>query len=449
MATASNGVPEGWVRIRLRDVVEPSKTKVEPKAVPPKTPYLSLDHIEAMTGRILAQGTATDVRSTKTKFGAGDVLYGRLRPYLNKVAVPDFAGICSTDIMVFEKSTKVDSDYLRWLLSRPEVTEYATHHSTGDLPRIGFRKLGDLEVSLPPIKEQRRLVKALGSVDGKLLVAETGVDRAHDRATALRQAVRTTACSGRLTSDWRANREIGNAQGEVLTAVRARAETDRRDDFAAEATEPRAVDKSSLPEIPDSWTWLYLPDCGYMSRGRSQHRPRNAEHLFGGPYPFIQTGDVARSGGRITSHTQTYNKAGLAQSRIWPVRTVCITIAANIANSALLTYPACFPDSVVGVLPDVCSSEYLESFIRTARADLDQFAPATSQKNINIGILSELAVPIPPRAEQDEIVRQVQALDEAVGKMDGQISRARRAISEARRAAISSAIEGRLPAGVA
>ena len=137
-----------------------------------------------------------------------------------------------------------------------------------------------------------------------------------------------------------------------------------------------------------------------------------AEHLYKGPYPFIQTGDIAQSGGRITSHEQTYSEAGLRQSRLWPAGTVCITIAANIAHSAILTYPACFPDSVVGVVPDtdLCLTEYLEFFIRTARADLEQYAPATAQKNINIGILSDVAVPLPPYQEQQEIVRRTVAL---------------------------------------
>jgi type I restriction enzyme S subunit len=97
---------------------------------------------------------------------------------------------------------------------------------------------------------------------------------------------------------------------------------------------------------------------------------------------------------------------------LWPAGTICITIAANIANSAILTYPACFPDSVVGLItdPKLCVAEFAEFFIRTAREDLSQFAPATAQKNINIGILGEVAVPLPPLYEQREIVRRVEAL---------------------------------------
>src|SRR6476646_2180193 len=94
-----------------------------------------------------------------------------------------------------------------------------------------------------------------------------------------------------------------------------------------------------------------LGELGALDRGRSKHRPRNARHLYGGPYPFIQTGDIANSDGYIRTHTQTYSEAGLAQSRQWPTETLCITIAANIGKTAILTYPACFPDSVVGFTP--------------------------------------------------------------------------------------------------
>src|SRR3954463_8184492 len=96
------------------------------------------------------------------------------------------------------------------------------------------------------------------------------------------------------------------------------------------------------------WVDIPLDELGTVSRGRSRHRPRDAAHLYGGPYPFIQTGDIKQSNGRITRHRQTYSHEGLAQSRLWPKDTMVITIAANIAETAILTYPACFPDSVVG-----------------------------------------------------------------------------------------------------
>src|SRR5579863_9206259 len=113
---------------------------------------------------------------------------------------------------------------------------------------------------------------------------------------------------------------------------------------------------------PSGWREVTLYDLGEVNRGRSRHRPRYAAHLYGGPYPFIQTGDIKGSAGMITSHTQTYSEAGLAQSRLWPAGTMCITIAANIAETGILTFPACFPDSIVGFIADgsKCNSRFIE-----------------------------------------------------------------------------------------
>src|SRR5690606_33058025 len=120
--------------------------KVEPDERPGDR-YLSLEHIESETNRIIDCGSASDVSSTKSVFRAGDVLYGKLRPYLNKVAVPDFDGICSTDILVLPPGEEVNALWLMHFLSRPEIVSYANHHSKGvNLPRLSFSKLAELQV---------------------------------------------------------------------------------------------------------------------------------------------------------------------------------------------------------------------------------------------------------------------------------------------------------------
>ena len=97
---------------------------------------------------------------------------------------------------------------------------------------------------------------------------------------------------------------------------------------------------------------MTLDQLGSVSRGRSRHRPRDAEFLYDGPYPFVQTGDVKRSGLYLRDYEQTYSEAGLSQSKLWPVGTLCITIAANIAETSILDIEACFPDSVIGFIAD-------------------------------------------------------------------------------------------------
>ena len=200
--------------------------------------------------------------------------------------------------------------------------------------------------------------------------------------------------------------------------------------------------------LPAGWAWASLPDLGELNRGKSRHRPRNAEHLYGGRYPFVQTGDIAQANGRIKSHSQTYSEAGLEQSRLWPEGTVAITIAANIASSAILTYPACFPDSVVGSLPEdkISSPMFVEYFIRTAREDLDRYAPSTAQKNINLGILKEVRVPLPPRAEQTRIVSAIESLQERSSRARDLLSEVGPLIGQLRQSVLRSAFSGQLTA---
>ncbi|MEA2633855.1 MAG: type restriction enzyme subunit [Chloroflexota bacterium] len=145
------------------------------------------------------------------------------------------------------------------------------------------------------------------------------------------------------------------------------------------------------------WTVRPLGDLGTLDRGRSRHRPRNAPHLYGGPYPFIQTGDVAKADRFIYSHTQTYSMEGLSQSKLWPAGTLCITIAANIAATAILTYPACFPDSVVGFVPGGrVTTEFIEFWLGSQQRSIEQTAREVAQKNINLEILRDLPCPVPP-----------------------------------------------------
>ncbi|WED77248.1 restriction endonuclease subunit S [Aeromonas allosaccharophila] len=164
------------------------------------------------------------------------------------------------------------------------------------------------------------------------------------------------------------------------------------------------------------WQKLKLSSLGTFDRGKSKHRPRDAAHLYGGPYPFIQTGDVTAAGGRITSFRQTYSEAGLAQSKLWPAGTLCITIAANIAETALLTFPACFPDSVVGFTADETKADvrYIEYVFRAFRDAVKRRAYGSVQENINLEVLRDLEFPIPSLQVQKHIAEFLTHFDDRI-----------------------------------
>ena len=105
---------------------------------------------------------------------------------------------------------------------------------------------------------------------------------------------------------------------------------------------------SNKTEFNKEWKEYSLEELGQFSRGKSKHRPRDDKSLFGGKYPFIQTGDIKQANLWVNSFSKTYNEKGLEQSKLWGKDTLCITIAANIAETAILKFDACFPDSVVG-----------------------------------------------------------------------------------------------------
>jgi type I restriction enzyme S subunit len=178
------------------------------------------------------------------------------------------------------------------------------------------------------------------------------------------------------------------------------------ENWNAKYRQPNAIETKNLPPLPETWCWASLDQLGKVDRGRSKHRPRDARILYGGQYPFIQTGDVRKARQYVREHSQTYSEEGLKQSRLWPAETLCITIAANIAETAILSYPACFPDSVVGVFfdPSLVCVRYVELFMRSAKTRISAYAPATAQKNINNEILRALPIPLPPLDEQQAIV---------------------------------------------
>ena len=290
---------------------------------------------------------------------------------------------------------------------------------------LSSRTIQDIPLPLPPMEEQCEIVAELEKQFSRLDEAVANLQRVKANLKRYKASVLKAAVEGRLveTEATLARREGRTYEtGEQLLQ---RILEERRAKWVEKRKykEPIAPVTGELPELPEGWTWATMPQLGELNRGKSKHRPRDDQALYGGPYPFIQTGDVRRSDGSITQFTQTYSQFGLAQSRLWPSGTLCITIAANIAETGILKLEACFPDSVVGFIPQMGSPtvEYVECFIRTARDRLDRFASATAQKNINLEVLEAVAIPTPPLAEQARIVAEVDRLLSIIREVEAEV----------------------------
>ena len=174
----------------------------------------------------------------------------------------------------------------------------------------------------------------------------------------------------------------------------------------------RAVTDNYRPQIvvDPEWPMVALEEACEIKRGKFSHRPRNEPRFYGGKYPFIQTGDVARANGGKIRYTQTLNDEGLSISRLFQPPVVVITIAANIGETAVLDFPSCFPDSIIGLIPNSeTDAWFLEIIMRTKKQYLNEIAPQAAQKNINIQTLKAIEIPLPPLATQQAIVAEIEA----------------------------------------
>jgi type I restriction enzyme S subunit len=287
----------------------------------------------------------------------GDVLVSTVRPNLNAVAVvpPELDGqIASTGFCVLRPNrSSLEEKYLFYFTITSDFIGILSSKVRGaHYPAVSDGDVKEIEMPLPPPSEQRRIVEIL------------------DQANALRK-----------------KRTEANAKADrILSAL-----------FCQMFGDPSTNTKG--------WPIEPFGKLGELDRGRSRHRPRNAPELLGGPYPFIQTGDVATSKYYINTFLSTYSEVGLAQSKMWSAGTLCITIAANIAASAILGFDACFPDSIVGFTPGHrTNSAYIQVLLGFIRPILERSAPQVAQKNINLQILRRLPIPVPPKNLQDKFL---------------------------------------------
>ena len=159
-----------------------------------------------------------------------------------------------------------------------------------------------------------------------------------------------------------------------------------------------------------------LDELATVERGRSRHRPRNAPHLYGGPYPFIQTGEIKAAEFWIHGSEQTYSQAGLEQSRLWQSGTICVTIAANIAESGMLAVDACFPDSVVGVTAHAGKADpsFLKYALDYMKLRLQSVSGGTTQDNLSVAKLLSFDFPAPALDAQRQIAGALRSFDDLI-----------------------------------
>lgn len=351
-----NDLPKNWKILKLSDLIQEKKIK---KANEGSTPYIEIGDIEVETKKIFYK----EKPSVKGAVIAPSrsILISRVRPTRGAVTLLSSESVVSNAFTIITPNDLISIELLYYFLAwNCLFYKYLERFQKGaNYPSVSEKVILNFEIPVPPKKEQKRIVAIL------------------EEAEKLKKK----------------REEANQRMGKLIPALFVKM-------FGDPATNPMG------------WEEVPLNNLGSLDRGKSQHRPRTAPELFNGIYPFIQTGDIANSGWKIKNYSKTYSEIGLAQSKLWPKNTLCITIAANIADTAILDFEACFPDSVVGFIPNENSNLfYVYSLFSFLKDGLEHIAPMAAQKNINLEILRNLMVSKPPIELQNKFAKKIEELE--------------------------------------
>jgi type I restriction enzyme, S subunit len=334
---------------------------------------------------------------------SGDVLVGR-RGEVGRCAVigPQEAGwVCGTGCFFIRPSPSLlNSTFLAQLLRSPMYRSLLERASTGaTMKNISNDTLATLEIAVPSLYEQTRIVTILDEAFEDIATAKANAQKNLQNA-----------------------RAIFESQLQFVFTERG-----------------RTWKQKTLEEIATTF-----------GRGKSKHRPRNAPHLYGGDYPFVQTGDIRNADHIITEYSQTYSEEGLAQSKLWPKGTICITIAANIAETAILGFEACFPDSVIGVVanPREADVGFIEYLLQSFKVRIQAMGKGSAQANINMGTFENERFPFPSVTEQQSIVTELDGLNLTTQRLTAIYARKLAALDALKKSLLHRAFAGELTASM-
>lgn len=410
--TASETLPQSWVSCTLGDVLEYGSTaKAEPSEIPPDAWVLELEDIEKDTSKVLRRVTFSERRSksTKNRFSRGDVLYGKLRPYLNKVVRADSDGYCTTEIVPLTPPKGLDGGYLFYWLKHPRFLDYVSSASHGlNMPRLGTEAGRAAPFVLAPPPEQKRIADKLDALFARLDACRDRLDRVPEILKRFRQAVLAAATSGELTREWREERRI-DATGWQIT------------------TFEQACDDITV---------------GHVGTMIDQYRPSGV--------PFLRSLNVrpfqfdARDLRYITpAFHKSLQKSRLRPGDVVVVRTgapgQCCAIPDELvdANCSDLVIVRPGPRLVPAFAVVVINSEASQAFVRSEQVGV-------AQSHFNVGSMKRAPLRLPSPQEQHEIVRRVEALLSLANAIASRTERARASVDRIAPALLDKAFRGEL-----
>ena len=469
--TEEQPLPSGWMKLKLSAAIEPRGDKVSPANFP-DLPFIGMDHVEAHTTKIIGSIPAREMKSNAARFYAGDILYGRLRPYLNKVAQPKNDGLASAEFIVFPENKLIKNSFLKYRLNARDFVNFANHLNEGDRPRVSFEQIGDFDLLVPPAAEQNRITNKLEELLSELDKGVENLRTAQQQLKVYRQALLKHAFEGKLTAEWRAQNPDKLESVETLLArVRREREARYQQQLAewqevqqaweaagktgSKPAKPKALkppppltaeELAELPELPEGWAWMKVHQLCEVVRGGSP-RPAGDPKFYDGSIPFLKVADLTKdSSPYLTSHTYTIKEAGLNKTRQIKPNTLLLTNSgATLGVPKICLISATMNDGVaafLGLPQDQLLSHYYFWQSQTPRLrNIDQGA---AQPNLNTDLIKETPIPVCSPVETATLTQKIEAALSGADQLEKTIITSLQQAEALRQSILKKAFSGQL-----
>lgn len=437
----------GWVHVPIDMVVQLRSEKADPR-VEGHLPFVGMDDIETDGLTVAQTRPFSGMKSLGNRFRPGDMLYGRLRPYLNKTAIVDREGACSGELLVLAPSAAIDVRYLQYFMHSRRYVGWVSAAVSGDRPRVGFETLSGFAIPLAPLAEQRRIVARVDALFAEIAEGETALAVARKGLDIFRRALLKAAVTGELTKDWRAANPVSESGHDLLARIaKERATKSQAKGRGQRTADVPPLQTSFLPSLPENWTYATLGELFDVSTGSTPSR--SDPTLWNGGIPWVSSGEVAFC--RIRTTRETISIAGLGNpaTRLNPIGTVLLAMigegktrgqcaildvaAANNQNAAAIRV------SATPIPPEFVYEVLEERYFRSRRESQGGNQPA-----LNGGKVAEMAIPLPPLNEISEILRRLSearsAAADTLAVLDAETAEAARL----KQSILKAAFEGRL-----
>lgn len=448
-------LPDGWVQTTLQSVTSPRGLKVKPSKMP-DAPFIGLEHVAAHSMKLLGMGHTNDVKSAGSYFAPRDVLYGRLRPYLNKVYMPDFEGLASGEFIVFKEHPFLDNAYLKYFLNQMAFARYATRLNTGDRPRVDFSQLDDYPFPMPPLPEQHRIVAEIEKQFTRLDASVASLKRVQANLKRYRASVLKAACEGKLVpteaelarrAEGRDYEPADRLMEQVLAERRAQWET--QENRRGKYKEPIAPDTSDLPELPEGWVWATLDQLATIGTGSTPQTSRT-EFYQDGSVPWVTSSALNDPIVSTPSSYVTQEAVKEYRLSLYPIHTLLVAMygeGKTRGKCSELMFPSTINQAIAAVTMEDSADDcraYSKVFLHSNYEATRRLSSGGVQPNLNLGLIKGLAMPLPPLAEQTRIVheveRQISVIQQAESTVDANLTRAERL----RQSVLKQAFSGKL-----